>query len=268
MANERELSNFHRWCMRQWRRSNTRNSALIWAGLRPAFAASMLLNWPANAQSIAFVEIDILGTAMSGAIMDAAREGSEEHEPSITSRPKPVHGDARRLSYAASATRTRANVASFADRSRVLDAQGAAGLEKLFAEQDVMALVEAELRKVGLTRTNLADAYAVWWTSAWLGVQGRNEDLPRAQMQAVKRQAVNAMLAMPQVLVLDDAGKQRFAEDLLIQAMLIGASVDAAKEEPALMGRTKAAIEKGARAAGVDLSALALGNDGFRLTSR
>lgn len=245
-----------------------RNRALRFVRLLPALAASMLVNWPANAQSVAFVEIDILGTAMSGAIMDAAREGSGENASSVTPPPKPVPGDPRRLTYAATLTRTRANVADFADKSRAVDPQGAAELEKLFAEQDVMELVEAELRKVGLTRTNLADAYTVWWTSAWLGLQGRNDDLTRAQMQAVKQQAVDAMLATPQVLVLDDAGKQKCAEALLIQAMLIGTSVDAAKEQPALMARTKAAIEKGARATGVDLSALTLGKDGFRSTIR
>lgn len=172
------------------------------------------------------------------------------------------------LVYAPTVTRTRTNIASFAAKSRAVDPQGAGAMEKLFATSDIMGQLEAGIRPLGLTRTNMADAYALWWVVAWKATQGRNEDPPRSQMQAVKRQATDALLAAPDVATMTDAQKQEFAESLLVQAMLIDASVDMAREQPALMAPLKAAVAKGAKASGLDLAAMTLTPQGFQMGSK
>ena len=84
-------------------------------------------------------------------------------------------------------------------------------------------------------------------------------------MQAVKRQATDALLAAAGVTAMTEAQKQEFAESLLVQAMLIDASVDMAREQPALMPQLKLAVAKGARRSGLDLSAMTLTPQGFRM---
>ena len=135
----------------------------------------------------------------------------------------------------------------------------------LFASTDIMAALEVEMRKNGLTKNNVADAYTMWWTHAWLATQGRNDDLPRAQVQAVRGQAVDALAMVPAMKTATDEVKQEMAEALLVQAMLIGASVDMAREQPELMAPLKAAVAKGAKASGLDLSAMTLTDAGFRM---
>jgi len=220
----------------------------------------------AHSQSYPF-EVDVVGTAMSGAIMDAAREPSGRSAPAPRRGDRPSDVSTNALTYTSSPARTRANIAMFANKSRAVDPNGAAELERLFASQDVMALVEGEMRKIGLTKNNLADAYTIWWTNAWLATQGRNDDLPRAQMQAVKRQAERALSSTAEVGRLNDAGKQEFAEALLVQAMLIAASVDTFKQQGMDLGPLKAAVIKGARATGVDLESMTLTDDGFRTSA-
>lgn len=207
-----------------------------------------------------------------GNMMFNAQRTAEHFAPIMSKAPADEPAVARaavaKLTYTPSPARTRANIAAFAAKSRAVDPQGAAAMETLFASSDVMATVETGMRGVGLTRTNVADAYTMWWTAAWLATQGRNDDLPSEQLQAVKRQTVAALGATPEFAAATDAQKQEFAESFLVQAMLIGASVDMAREQPALMVPLKAAVSKGAKASGLDLSAMTLTPQGFRTVAR
>lgn len=221
---------------------------------------------PALAQYETFVPIDVMGTAMSGAIMDAAQPHGEEHRASDRIQPGEEPVDASAFNFVALPSRTQANIRKFATKNRKVDPQGADALEALFASTDVMGMLDGELKKVALRRTNLADAYTVYWTNAWLGTQRRTDNLSSGQMSAVRCQASAALSKLPQVVSLDDAGRQELAEALLVQAMLISASVEAAEEQPNLIARTAEAISKGAQATGLDLSSMVLTADGFLLS--
>ena len=218
---------------------------------------------PARAQ-IEYVPIDVMGTAISGAIMDAAGANSKTTVRSVKPIREPKPFNLQSLNFTSTAARTHANVTAFAAKSRKVDPKGAAELERLFAAQDVMAMIEREMAKIGLTKNNVADAYTVWWTNAWLATQGRSDTLPRAQMQAVKHQAALALIATAQVTRFNDAQKQEFAEALLIQAILISEMVEAVKAQGGDLETVKAAVAQGAIATGVDLSAMTLTDAGFR----
>jgi hypothetical protein len=58
----------------------------------------------------------------------------------------------------------------------------------------VMAQIDKSMASVGLKSNNVADAYAVYWTNAWLGSRGRSDDLPMSQMITVRNQAANALM--------------------------------------------------------------------------
>jgi type IV secretory pathway TrbF-like protein len=157
----------------------------------------------------------------------------------------------------------RRNLAKFVATTRTVDPEGAVKMEQLFASTNVMDQIDKAMMKVGLKSNNVADAYAVYWTNAWLGARGRNEDLPKAQMIAVRNQAANALLAAPPFKLATDAQKQEMTEAMLIQSALISASIDSAKSDPILMEKVKAAIAQGAKGMGLDLDRMTLTPKGF-----
>jgi hypothetical protein len=128
----------------------------------------------------------------------------------------------------------------------------------------VMAQIDKNMAAVGLKSNNVADAYAVYWTNAWLGSRGRNEDLPKAQMIAVRNQAANALLLNPKFASATNIQKQELAEAMILQTVLISAFVGNAKSDPTLMEKVKVAIGRGAKEMGLDLDRMTLTPQGFR----
>jgi hypothetical protein len=168
------------------------------------------------------------------------------------------------LVYKVSNAVRRRNLAQFVAKTREIDPDGAAQMEKLFAENDVISIIDKKMTTIGLRANNVADAYAVYWTNAWLGSQGRNDDLPSKQMIAVRNQAAKALLGTLPFKSATDAQKQELAEAMLIQAALIAAIVDDAQSDPALLAKVKVAIAQGAKGMGLDLDRMTLTTQGFR----
>jgi hypothetical protein len=167
------------------------------------------------------------------------------------------------LNFTPSATRRKANLAQFVDKTRVDNPEGAAQMAQLFASTDVIGAIGKGIAPFGLRVNNLADAYTVYWTNAWLGSRGRDDTLSKQQIAAVRNQAANALLATPGIASASDAGKQEMAEAMLVQAALIEAYVGNAKSDPALMTKVKAAIAQGAKGMGLDLYLMTLTPNGF-----
>jgi hypothetical protein len=170
------------------------------------------------------------------------------------------------MTYKASASRRRANLATFIEKSRNGDPLGAEKMAALFDSTDIIDMIDQRMRQVyGMRADNVSDAYAVWWTSAWMGSKGRSDDLTPGQMAMVKRQAANALAATPEFAAATDAAKQEMAEAVLIQAAMIGDAIDTYKTDPAMFAKTKAAIAKGAKGMGLDLDSMTLSDQGFLL---
>lgn len=168
-----------------------------------------------------------------------------------------------KLGFTSSQARRKQNLAKFVEKSRQSDPSGADQMAQLFASTDIIGAIGQGIAPFGLRVDNVADAYAVYWTNAWLGSRGRNETLTKQQISAVRNQAANALLATNEFTSATDAEKQEMAEAMLVQAALIEASVDNAKSDPALMTKVKAAIAQGANAMGLDLYTMTLTPNGF-----
>jgi hypothetical protein len=119
------------------------------------------------------------------------------------------------------------------------------------------------MASVGLKSNNVADAYAVYWTTAWLGTRGRSDDLPKSQMIAVRNQAASALSATSLFAKATNVQKQEMAEAMILQAVLISAFVDSAKSDATLMNQVKVAITQGAKGIGINLDKMTLTANGF-----
>jgi hypothetical protein len=192
--------------------------------------------------------------------LDAAKQTTEADHAASPS------ANLKALSFRVSLTDRQQNTTRFIDGLRLTDAASAKSWEQIFATNDVFGQIDQAMTKLGLNSTNLADAYAVYWTNAWLGAQGRTDDLPQAQLIAVRNQVAQTLLATPEVQAATDAQKQEIAEGLLIQAALIDASVKQAQGNPTLMPQVQTAIKQGAQTMGLALDRLTLTAQGFALS--
>ena len=166
--------------------------------------------------------------------------------------------------YAATPARTRTNLARFVEKTRATDPAGAAKMQALFASTDIIGMIDQKMQQTyGMRANNVADAYAVWWVSAWMGAKGRSDDATPGQMAMVKRQATNALASTPEFASATDAGKQELAEALLVQAALIGDTIDTYASDPAMLAKARAAIAKGADGMGLKLQTMTLTDQGF-----
>lgn len=167
------------------------------------------------------------------------------------------------MTYRPDVARRRSNQAQFVAKTRAVDPAGAQDLEKMFAQADIIQLIGQELQKQDLRIDNLADAYAVWWITAWQATRGHNDDVSRAVVKAVRDQAARALAATPQFAGAGDAVKQEWAESLLIQTALIEAAVDQSKADRARMRDVGTAVNLGAKGMGLDLMTMKLTEQGF-----
>lgn len=167
------------------------------------------------------------------------------------------------LTYVPSLARRKQNLAQFVASSRAQNPAGAGKMEQMFATTDIIAAIGKTMTSVGFRSDNLADAYAVYWSSAWLASASVSVKLTREQFAKIKAQAETAFVATPNIIGASDEKKQQFAEALLVQAVLISGSVESAKGNATQLKAVAAAVREGAKAAGLDLDAMILTDEGF-----
>jgi len=175
----------------------------------------------------------------------------------------PVPAPPADLRYTPSKARRAANLADFVARSRRVDPQGADDLQALFAKADIIEAMRQPLAKSGLRVDDLADAYAIWWITAWHASRGGNETPDPRTVAAVRAQAARALSASPVVRGAGDGPKQQLAEALLIQAALLDDAVERSKTRPDQMRAVRVAAAQGARGMGLDLESMTLTETGF-----
>ena len=172
------------------------------------------------------------------------------------------HGSTR---FKSNFTVRKRNLAQFVAKIRADDPQSAASLQSAFAKGDPIAAIAPAIRRYGLRTDDVADAAAAYIVTAWYGVRGRNDDPPHSQVQGVREQMRRTMLSIPSFARASDATKQQLAEAMFVQMMIADAAVTAAKGKPALMAKTKTAINQGARSTlHLDLAKLKLTDQGLR----
>lgn len=224
--------------------------AVALGGSDAAAQQSIIDGWAWSTLVPSIAQTDILGTHL--------RELRNEQERRNTPPP-----DVSRLGFAPSKARRNANLAAFVEKTRAVDPNGAADLQRLFAEGDIIERIGAAIAPVGLRTDNLADVYALWWIAAWQATRGDNDTLGRDMYAAVRAQSARALNAAGSPGKASDAEKQELAEALLVQTMLIDVAVDRAKGNPALMRQVKLAVAKGARGMGLDMAGMEITGGGF-----
>lgn len=189
--------------------------------------------------------------------------GPRDRLAPLGSRQATAAVDMSSLRYTPSKARRSANLATFVQKTRAADPQGAADLQKLFAGGDFIEKVGALVAPQGLRIDNVADAYALWWINAWQASRGNNDTPDRAVLSAVRAQAASAVTATGEIARASDAQKQELAEALWVQAALIDGAVEQAKHDPARLREVGAAVRKGAKSMGLDLGMIDLTREGF-----
>jgi hypothetical protein len=207
-----------------------------------------------------------------GMMLDDRKRQIEAGRPRATARPIIGRDSARALPagiemgslrYTPSKARRSANLATFIEKTRAADPRGAADLQKLFAEGDFIEKIGALVAPQGLHIDNVADAYALWWITAWQAAHGTNDTPSRAVLGAVRQQAANAVVATGEIARASDAQKQELAEALWVQSALIDGAVEQAQRDPSRLRQIGDAVRKGAKGMGLDLDAIDLTSRGF-----
>lgn len=213
----------------------------------------------ANAQFAAMnaIRIDVNMGGFTKQALNDARE-SDKRVSEAQSRISVVN-----LIYKSSLSVRKRNLVNFVAKTRKVDPAGANQLEEMFATTDVIAELGKAMNDVGLRPDNLADAYTVYWSSAWHASVGSTKTPSREQFAKIKAQATAGLLANPSIVSASGAAKQEFAEALLVQAALIDASIEAAQSNSAQLKAVSKAVQQGAQAMGLDLYAMTLTEDGF-----
>lgn len=170
--------------------------------------------------------------------------------------------DETALNYRVDANIRQRNVSNYVSNMRQSgDERGAAALEAIGPA--LVGQVDQSMRQVGLRADNLADAFAYWWVTQWQGVSGREVQYSARLFGAVKRQASNVVLAAPDVAASSDAVKQETAEMLIIQAAITRAHIDKVNGDSAQKAALAEAINRDAKAMGMDLTRIELTDEGF-----
>jgi len=171
--------------------------------------------------------------------------------------------DTAKLLYHPSQARRSANLAAFVEKTRARDPQGAADLQRVFAEGDFIERIRAMVAPHGLQIDDVADAYTLWWLTAWHAARGNNDTPPPDILAAVKAQAAHAVLATGEIVTASDAQKQELAEALWVQSALIDVAVEQTKQDPARLRQIGDSVRQGAKGMGLDLNAIDLTSQGF-----
>lgn len=167
------------------------------------------------------------------------------------------------LTFLSSSALRKRNLEAFVSRMREQNPTNADQMEQLFASADIIGAIGKGLAPFGLRTDNVADAYTVYWMSAWQASIGRTEIFQRDLVVKVKIQVTNALLAIPEIIGATNAQKQEFAEALLVQTALIDASMEQAAGDGNQKRAIASAVRKGASAMGLDLDAMTLTENGF-----
>ena len=186
---------------------------------------------------------------------EAARAGKAAEGPSAASLAK--------LNYRPSLDVRKQNITVFLDGLRSLNPDVAGEFEKVFAQVDIIDEIGKAVAPYGLKTDNMADAYTIYLMNAWMAANGRTDQNTAEQAAGVQKMAANALGSTPEMLKLDDAKKQQFAEGLMIQGFLFDAMLQATASDPVALAKVKADTRAGAKEMGIDVDLFELTPSGL-----
>ncbi len=168
------------------------------------------------------------------------------------------------LTYSPNRKRTNQNLQTFADKTRAVDPAQAEQLEQLFASTDIMAQISGVMSSVGLSKNNVADAFALYWVNAWQVAHGDSSTPSAKTMKAVATQAARGLSQSPEFANANEAQKQEMAEALMIQGVMIASAFEQLAGNKTQLEAVGKAVKQGASASGLELDTMTLTEEGFR----
>lgn len=234
--------------------------------------------WVACTISICFTSIAVASTAvdnrlslkdgLNSSVLEKALKTSKRPTVTVASISPIVDSTAilaRHLEYTPSLERRQTNLSQLAEQRQVKHLKGADELEALLSSAQVLEAVEQTIQPYGLAINNIADAYTLWWVTAWQASEGESVVVDKQIAQAVKQQATVIWLANPKLAEASDENKQEIAEALFIQALLTQAAMSRAGDDNDAKQAVKDAVRQGAAASGLALEQMQLTEQGFVL---
>jgi hypothetical protein len=141
---------------------------------------------------------------------------------------------------------------------KALKPEVGAEMEASFKKTDVIAEITKGLAGYGLKADNMADAYAFYLMTAWMGAQGRTDDFTLAQVSGVQNMVRTTIASNKEILALEDSKKQFFAESLLLQGLINDEMAKAVANDPALKAKVIGDIKTAAKELNINLDAYSL----------
>jgi hypothetical protein len=169
------------------------------------------------------------------------------------------------FTYKISMQRRKANYQSFIDKTMARSPVAGAELKDAFSKGDIIEMARANLERIyGLRTDNVADAYTLWMASTWSVVSGREADVTRTEIQAIRQQVLQSFMSTDGMATATDEVKQNMAEALWVNGFIIGLAGQQVKNNPDARNKLQQAVAANAkRDMGVDLSAITLTDQGF-----
>jgi hypothetical protein len=243
--------------------------ALAFGISQPSFAQYsppvFIGNWDYTSGSVQLMNDELVRESTVQATLNQQRQTRNQFQAqSRNVQSLSAQATASDLIFRMSPEARKRNIANFIEKGRAVDPAGADQMEQIFASTDVFATLESAIAPYGLRSNNVADAYTMYWITAWEAARGvRGQTETRARVQAVKKQVVQALTATPTFVSATPLQKQEFAEALMIQAALVQASVDRYATDRDMLKKVSAAVKTAALEMGLDLNKMALSERGF-----
>jgi hypothetical protein len=136
--------------------------------------------------------------------------------------------------------------------------------EDIFAQNDVLAMLDQQLGTLGLAGNNVSDAMTGYFLTLYMMANGRTDDNTAEEIASVQKQVDAILAGVPALLKASDAEKQNMAESMWMVVFTSTVEVEAAKADPKKMAELQNAA-KGLfqQQFKMDISAMTLTPQGF-----
>lgn len=202
----------------------------------------------------------------AGAAMDMTGMGIYAMEDAMTDAAKGEDGSKDKTVPQASQTASLEFQPDPLLRSQILNAfgQSVPAVSAFMRDSRLIEIIEEDaMAPHGLSANNVADAFALWWTTAWIEVNQSGTKPSTKMMLAVQNQISKTMNAGGKVASMADHQKQQMADNFMLQAFLIIFLNDQARDNPAQQAQVARQINEGAKVMGLDLTKMTLTENGF-----
>jgi hypothetical protein len=221
----------------------------------------LFLTVPANAQDVPYFYNSNIDYSE---VLRAGKSGNAQDniiDEVITSKPVPTTTP-QSMSFTPSQSQRKKNIAEYVSSVAKIAPDYAPKLAAEFADGAVFDQYGRMLGSMGLDATNVGDNLAAWWITAWEASIARPVDTPPATFVKVKAQ-VSRILSEKALTAMSNMEKQRYADSLTIQTLVLANQIEQARNNPAIARILAAGIKAGAQKMGFNLGTMTLTENGF-----